>query len=350
MDEKERLLAWYRDGRRDLPWRRDADPYRVWVSEIMLQQTRAETVIPYFEAFLERFPVVEDLAAADLEEVLSAWSGLGYYQRARRMHQAAREIVSRGGFPSDADQLQSLPGIGRYTAAAIASIAFAVPVVALDGNVERVLSRLQAFEGDPRSQAGRKVLTTAGQEWVSCDDPGDMNQALMELGATVCTPSRPRCGVCPLEEICRARRLGVPERFPKRRKVREAVPELRLAVLVESDGRLLLFRRPEDAELLAGIWEVPWISASTAGEAEARLEKQYGGKWSLAASLARVRHTITFRKITTEVWKGDRAQDQDVAEGPEAGWFTPEEIEELPTSSLVVKILGCRAPDQVSEE
>jgi A/G-specific adenine glycosylase len=350
MDKKERLLAWYRGCRRDLPWRRDADPYRVWVSEVMLQQTRAETVIPYFEAFLELFPVVEDLAAADLEEVLSAWSGLGYYQRARRMHQAAREIVERGGVPTDADQLQSLPGIGRYTAAAIASIAFEAPVVALDGNIERVLSRLQAFEGDPRSQAGRKVLTAAGQEWVSCDYPGDMNQALMELGATVCTPSRPRCGVCPLEGICSARSLGAPERFPKKRKVRAVVPELRLAVLVETDGRLLLFRRAEDAELLAGTWEVPWISTSAAKGAEARLEEQYGGEWSLVAPLGRVRHTITFRKITTEVWKGDRGQDQDIAEGPEAGWFTPEEIEELPTSSLVVKILGCRAADQLSEE
>jgi A/G-specific adenine glycosylase len=350
MDKKERLLEWYRDHRRDLPWRRDADPYRVWVSEVMLQQTRVETVIPYFEAFLERFPVVEDLAAADLEEVLSAWSGLGYYQRARRMHQAAREIVSRGGFPSDADQLQSLPGIGRYSAAAIASICFVAPVVALDGNVERVLSRLQALEGDPRSRAGRKVLEAAGQEWVVCDDPGDMNQAFMELGATVCTPSSPRCGVCPLEEICKARSLGAPERFPKRRKVRAVVPELRLAVLVESDGRLLLFRRPEDAEILAGTWEVPWISAPTARGAEARLQEQYGGEWTLAASLGRVRHTITFRQITTEVWRGDRAQARDVAEGAEAGWFTPEEIEELPTSSLVVKILGCRSPDQVSGE
>ena len=210
------LLQWYDSQRRDLPWRaakdQSADPYAVWISEIMLQQTQVQTVIPYFEAFLAKYPDVESLAATSLDEVLASWSGLGYYRRARQMHRAAGEIVALGGFPTSAAGLRELPGIGEYTAAAIASIAFGEVVPVLDGNVERVLSRCLAQAEDPKRSRPRRRLRQAAAELLDPRRPGDGNQALMELGATVCRPTSPNCPVCPLAPDCRAHAEGDPER------------------------------------------------------------------------------------------------------------------------------------------
>ena len=220
---RRRLLAWFRRTKRDLPWRHTRDPYRIWLSEIMLQQTRVTTVIPYYRRFLERFPTVQHLARARPAAVLAAWAGLGYYSRARNLHLAARRIVTRHGgkFPHELDATLALPGIGRYTAAAILSIACDQPLAALDGNVARVLARLDAMRGDLRRPAAWQRLDAAADALLARHAPGDWNQAMMELGATVCTPQAPRCPQCPVARWCRAQALGLAERLPEaRRKTR----------------------------------------------------------------------------------------------------------------------------------
>jgi A/G-specific adenine glycosylase len=216
----EELLSWFDRQRRDLPWRHTRDPYCIWLSEVMLQQTRVETVIPYYEKFLARFPTLESLAEADLSEVLAHWSGLGYYRRARQLHAAAQAVRDRHGgeIPQSVAGLESLPGVGAYTAAAVASIAFGVAAPVLDGNVERVLTRRLALAENPKSRAVRLVLLEEGARLLSESRPGDSNQALMELGATLCAPQRPRCLFCPLLAGCRAAAQGDQERYPGKEK------------------------------------------------------------------------------------------------------------------------------------
>lgn len=348
----EDLLAWYDRHRRDLPWRRDRDPYRVWVSEVMLQQTRVETVLPYYERFLERFPDVGALAAAPLEEVLALWSGLGYYRRARQLHAAAAR-VAREGFPGAAHGWRELPGIGEYTAAAVASIAFGEVVPVLDGNVERVAARLLALPDDPKRAAPRRRLRAAAAALLDPERPGDGNQALMELGARICTPRAPKCLLCPLEARCEGRRTGDPERFPAPRGRRRPVRLSRVVAVVEEDGRRLLFRRRTDEELMPGFWELPWTGEGGTGgngegagdggppgdRAAALLARRYGGRWRLGEPLGTVRHGITHRDFELEVRRARVEAGGEVAEGREAGWFGPEEIAALPTSSMVGKVL-----------
>lgn len=340
MIESSALLSWYDAAKRDLPWRVDRDPYRIWLSEVMLQQTRVGTALPYYERFVERFPDVGALAAAEVGEVLALWSGLGYYRRARQLHAAARQIAASGGrLPRTVAGLLKLPGIGPYTAAAVASIAFGVAAPALDGNAERVLSRLLALESDPRRGAGKRALLEAAKDLLDPDSPGDSNQALMELGATLCTPRSPRCGDCPLTVECQARELGDPERFP-RRPARKRPRRLRLVGVVARRGsRILLFRRPEDSELLAGIWEIPWAPAGDGAVPEERLGQSYGGSWRLGESAGKVRHAITHRALEIDVVFGVVSEGETMAEGVEAGWFTPRQIRSLASSSLVGKIL-----------
>lgn len=213
------LLAHFERHGRDLPWRRSRDPYAIWVSEVMLQQTRVETVIPYYTRFLERFPTPRALADAPLESVLAAWAGLGYYRRARLLHAGARAVVAQHGgvLPGDVKALRALPGVGDYTAGAIASIAFGLPEPVVDGNVERVIARLFALRGDPRRAPTRARLWALARRFADCDRPGDVNQALMDLGATVCLPVHPRCLLCPVRRFCAAHAQGDPERYPERR-------------------------------------------------------------------------------------------------------------------------------------
>lgn len=340
MTDSNRLLAWYDATRRDLPWRRSRDPYLIWVSEVMLQQTRVETVIPYFEGFLRRFPTVRTLADADLDDVLAAWSGLGYYRRARQLHAAARQIVASGGeLPATVDELRQLPGIGPYTAAAVASIAFDVPAPVLDGNVERVLSRRLALEGDPRRGEARRELLEAARGLLPPGRPGDGNQALMELGATICTPKSPRCGDCPLAAGCRAYASGDPEAYPRLPARRKPVRQRRIGVVARRDSKTLLFRRPDDSELLAGTWEIPWVAIEKGDDTERRLSESYGGVWELGERAGRVKHSITHRALEVDVVLGRYRDDGTIAEGVEAGWFTASEIENLASSSLVGKIL-----------
>ena len=337
----ERLLAWFDQRRRDLPWRRDRDPYRVWVSEIMLQQTRVETAGPYYERFLERFPDRASLAAAAEDEVLAAWSGLGYYRRARQLHAAARQLETEGrGWPTIAADWRRLPGVGPYTAAAVASIAFGEVEPALDGNAVRVLTRLLAEPGDPARAPIRRRLEEAARDLLDPARPGDGNQALMELGATVCRPRSPLCDLCPLARGCRTVREGEPEAYPFRRRAAPPRRQSRVVALVSRRGRLLLFRRAGDAAQLAGLWELPWVEGQAGEEAERDLGRRYGGSWRLAESLAGARHAITTRRIEARLWRASRRGRGGVAEGPEAGWHEPASLGELPMGSLDRKLLA----------
>jgi A/G-specific adenine glycosylase len=332
------LLTWFDRHRRDLPWRRSRDPYGIWLSEIMLQQTRVDVVVPYYERFLARFPTVEALAATEIDEVLSLWSGLGYYRRARQLHAAACQIAAAGSFPVTLAGWLELPGIGPYTAAAVASIAFGVVAPVLDGNVERVVSRWLAQAEDPKARGPRNRLLAAAAGLLDPGRAGDSNQALMELGATLCTPRRPKCLLCPLAPGCRGAAAGDPERYPAARVKRESEKQRLLVAVAERGGRVLLFRRPDDSELLAGTWELPWTREETAGTApEAALAARYGGAWRLGPRLGEVRHGITYRDLEVAV---HRAEVADLGEPGTAGWFDAEARAGLALSSLVGKVLG----------
>jgi A/G-specific adenine glycosylase len=338
------LLSWFDQHRRDLPWRRTSDPYKIWLSEVMLQQTRVETVLPFYNRFVEKFPTVEDLALADLEEVLASWSGLGYYRRARQLHAAARQIAAAGEFPSTLEGLLALPGIGAYTAAAVASIAFGVAAPVMDGNVERVLSRCLALEEDPRSSGARRKLLAAAAELLDPSRPGDSNQALMELGATLCSPRRPKCLLCPLRSGCRAAREGDPESYPVPKTKRQGERHRLLVAVVEDGQGVLLFRRPEDSSLLAGTWELPWVTLEVDGvveaaDPEAALASRYGGRWTVGGRCAGVRHGITYRDIEVDVHRAELAWGGEVRAGLAAGWFDEAGRAGLPLSSLVGKVL-----------
>lgn len=265
MSFSRRVLDWFqKHGRKDLPWQKDITPYRVWVSEIMLQQTQVATVIPYYQRFMGLFPDVASLAAASQDDVLAQWSGLGYYARGRNLHKAAQEVMQRfeGQFPCNVDDLQSLPGIGRSTAAAIASIACGQSEAILDGNVKRVLARHAAVEGWPGKTAVQKQLWTLAENRMSDSDAASYTQAMMDLGATVCTRSRPACNRCPVSEDCEARKLDAVAKFPasKPKKTKPQRTSYFLLVL-DSKSRLMLYKRPP-AGLWGGLWSFPELDES----------------------------------------------------------------------------------------
>lgn len=261
------LGPWFLQHQRDLSWRRTRDPYAIWVSEIMLQQTRVETVESYFEGFLRRFPDVGSLAAADESQVLAAWSGLGYYRRARLLHAGAKYVASElgGALPDSAEKLRKIPGVGKYTAGAIASIAFERPSALVDGNVARVLSRLQAIEDPKLQDAGAAGHWTLAQQIVEAGSPRVLAQALMELGATVCTPVQPKCLVCPVRSECAAHRKGLQDVIPAPKKRAPSPRQDLWAVAVRHRGRVLIERRPSEG-LLAGMWCLPLIERAEGGE------------------------------------------------------------------------------------
>jgi A/G-specific adenine glycosylase len=302
---RRRLLAWFSARKRDLPWRRTKDPYRIWLSEIMLQQTRVAAVVPYFESFLARFPDMQALARARDEAVLSHWAGLGYYSRARNLLRAAQEIDARHGgrFPSEYDAALALPGIGRYTAAAVLSIAYDKPLAVLDGNVARVLARLGAVRGELRAPKLWRKLEGAAQELLAPKTPGDWNQAMMELGATVCTPKSPKCGECPVAGWCRAWKLGIAEQLPDARKKRAQVRiTLAAAVLLDPRGRTLLVRRAGgDGALFSRMWQFPALE--TSADASSDLAEHLREKFRMKVAdgqmtqLKTARHAVTFREI-----------------------------------------------------
>lgn len=285
------LLSWYDVHARDLPWRKDRDPYRVWVSEIMLQQTRVAAVIEHYRNFLRRFPSLQKLAAARQNSVLAAWSGLGYYRRARMMHAAAKVIAKEHGgkFPETASALQDLPGIGRYTAAAIASIAFEEPVAVVDGNVARVLDRLRGI-----THSNEKAWQAA-EELLNCERPGDFNQAMMELGATVCTPRAPACLTCPVVELCASRgeRLSpAKSSWQKKREIHYA--------LDRRNGSVFLVQRANDLRLMPGMWELPEIDAQ--GRRGRDNVSRFAGNNNQHERFITLRHSITVTDYTVHVW------------------------------------------------
>jgi A/G-specific adenine glycosylase len=255
---QEDLLKWYNTAARNLPWRNETDPYRIWVSEVMLQQTQVATVIPYYNRFLNRFPTIEVLAEASLDVVLKEWAGLGYYARARNLHKAAREIVANynGHLPDAFASLRRLPGFGPYTAGAVASIAFGEAVPAVDGNVKRVLARLLAIAEDVTRGPGASQLNQAAAELVVSDQPGDWNQALMELGATICLPITPRCLLCPLRAHCQGLAQGIAPTLPRKPK-KKPLPHYNVtAAVIRHDGKMLIAQRPPQG-MLGGMWEFP---------------------------------------------------------------------------------------------
>jgi A/G-specific adenine glycosylase len=337
------VLRWYRRHRRDLPWRRTRDPYAIWVAETMLQQTRSETVQRYFARFLERFPTVAALARVRESAVLTLWSGLGYYSRARHLHRAARRLVAshQGRVPADPEALRALPGVGRYTAGAVASIAFGRAEPVLDGNVARVLARWFGVRGDPRSSAVRAQLWELATGLVRGHAPGDWNQALMELGATLCTPRRPGCVRCPIGSECTARRDAAIEAIPGRtprpatRRVRRA------ALVVERRSRVLLLRQ-DTGRLLRGLWEFPAIDAGEHerdGGAARRLLRELGGAGGSLRSLGRILHTIMNRRSETAVFRA--RLDGAIPRGLRAArWFRPDELSRVPLSAVGLRIAG----------
>ena len=251
------LLTWYSANKRDLPWRRTRDPYHIWLAEIMLQQTRVAAVIPYYERFLQRFPTVAALAAAPEQELLAAWSGLGYYSRARNLQKAAKNVQDAGRFPSDYNSIKQLPGIGDYTAAAVASIAFSQPYAVLDGNVLRVLSRISAERGDIQTPLTRGRLQQLANRLLDRKRPGEFNQALMELGATICLPRQPQCPSCPVAGSCEARLRGMQYEIPIRSRTGTHERMEKCLLLIERRGKVLLWQRPAGSRRLAGFWELP---------------------------------------------------------------------------------------------
>jgi A/G-specific adenine glycosylase len=302
------VLSWFSEHKRDLPWRRTRDPYRIWLSEIMLQQTRVAAAIPYYERFLETFPNVETLARAGTDRVLANWAGLGYYSRARNLQRAAQEIVSlhAGEFPREYEAALALPGIGRYTAAAVLSIAYDAPHAVLDGNVARVLARIGVVRGDLRGPARWRKLEAAAQDLLARNDSGEWNQSIMELGATVCTPKSPKCDECPIEKWCGAHRLGIAEKLPSARKKRATVQvTLAAAVLLDPRGRTLLVRQLNgDGALFSRMWQFPALE-TTGVDAQAALAEYLREKFGLEKNgtltpLATTRHAVTFRNIRLE--------------------------------------------------
>lgn len=251
------LAAWYDAHARPLPWRSSRDPYSILVSEIMLQQTRVAAVIPFYTAFLTKFPTVEILAAASEPVLLAAWSGLGYYSRARNLQKAAKIIAAAGAFPTSYDQIRQLPGVGDYTAAAVGSIAFGLAHAAVDGNVIRVTSRISAEKGDIGSAVVRKRLTAVSESLLDRKNPGRHNQAMMELGATICLPRDPKCPECPVEKYCQARGAGIERELPLKQKKTLMFRVDRRLLLVKKEGKILLWKRPADSRRMAGFWELP---------------------------------------------------------------------------------------------
>jgi A/G-specific adenine glycosylase len=326
----ERVLQHYRRHRRDLPWRRTRDPYAIWVSEIMLQQTRVATVVDYWERWMKRFPTVRALAEAPLDDVLALWSGLGYYRRARMLHLAAREVVARfgGSLPEDPELLGALPGLGPYTAGAVASIAFDKPFAVVDGNVERILARVHAI-----ARPGKLELWALARSLVPARDAGDYNQGLMDIGATICSPVAPRCLVCPLADICRARETGRQAELPEK-KAKRPTPAVAVdAALVTKAGRWLLCRRLPEG-LFGGLWELP----DTAALAGVTVEKTV---------LAEHTHQLTHRTMRYRVRAG-RGTPRPLPPYDRARWISPEAISELGVSSatlaLVTKLCDIQHP------
>jgi A/G-specific adenine glycosylase len=340
VEARRSLLRWYLRRSRALPWRQSKSPYTVWVSEIMLQQTQIETVIPFYNRFLREFPTVEPLAKAPLERVLELWAGLGYYRRARNLHRAAQELADRydGRFPSDMKQACSLPGVGDYTARAVLSIAYNKPLAVLDGNVARVMARFLALRGSLAEQRFRQAVQRNLDLLLSRRSPGNFNQALMELGQTICLPRSPRCSRCPLRKWCRGFQSGRPERYPEPRPRRQS-EQWHMASAVLHKNQHVLLSRGLGEGLLDDLWNFPSALGQSSNEAFAQLKKRLRSALGTVPALKeaehQLRHNITYRSIMVHVYEG-AIGEQTPTDG--FRWIRPLSIERAAVSQLARKI------------
>jgi A/G-specific adenine glycosylase len=343
---RRRLLAWYAVHKRDLPWRQSRDPYRVWISEVMLQQTQVATVSDYFDRFIGAFPDLHSLAAAEETDVLKLWEGLGYYRRARQLHAAAKKVVVEfgGKFPEDPSDLQKLPGIGRYTAGAIASIAFGSRTPILEANTIRLLSRLVAFRGNPHSQVGQQPLWRVAEEILPQKRVAEFNQALMELGSLVCTPSEPSCSECPLSKVCVAYAAGLQQEIPPA-KPRPIYTDLReAAVIVRKNGSVLVRRCAED-ERWAGLWDFPRFAVEADGplfartEIAAKVSSQTGIECAPGGLLKTMKHGVTRYRITLDCYQATYVSGRvRASKNATVRWLPVGELFLLPLSTTGRKI------------
>ncbi|MBI1800395.1 MAG: A/G-specific adenine glycosylase [Chloroflexi bacterium] len=325
-------LRWYKQHRRDLPWRRTSDPYHIWVAETMLQQTQVETVIPYYERFLARWPTVEALAGAKLDDVLKMWEGLGYYARARNLHRGARGVVKEfgGQLPNEATALLQISGIGRYTAGAVASIAFGRDEPAVDGNIRRVLCRLFAVEEDPRTPAAQERLWRLAAAVLPAGRAGDFNQALMDLGSGICVARKPRCLLCPLQDDCQAFQRGLQERLPLK-AARKVVPHHTIAVgVIWKRGRILIAQRKAD-DLLGGLWEFAGGKQERGETLEAccrrEIREELGVTVRVRERIATVEHAYTHFRVTIHAFNCDYVRGTPKPlEAARARWVWPSEL------------------------
>ncbi len=338
---RSRILSWYRKHKRDLPWRRTRDPYAIWVSEIMLQQTRVETVIPFYLRFLRRFRTVGALARAPESQVLAAWSGLGYYRRARHLHAAAKLMVKEhaGRLPQDRASLLELPGIGEYTAAAIESIAFGRAAAAVDGNVIRVLGRIGGHSGRRDAPKLRAAVTAMAESLAGGRDPGDWTQSLMELGATTCLPREPLCDRCPAARHCVAKRSGRPDRFPEALPLAAPREERRLVLVAKSGARVLLVPDVADAR---ATWTLPYarLGASPSSRAARGLLSRVVGATSRSPRpRGTFRHRTFSHSLTYEIWTVDLSSAPPSDGEGRPLWATSPELQRLPVRSHTLKAL-----------
>jgi len=343
---RRRLLAWYAKHARDLPWRKSSNPYRVWVSEVMLQQTQVETVKAYFQRFMKAFPTIKKLAAADEQEVLRLWEGLGYYRRARGLHAAAQQIMDehQGRFPRDLTTLQTLPGIGRYTAGAIASIAFDQRAPILEANTIRLFARLLGYREDPTKSAGQKLLWQTAEEVLPQKAIANFNQALMELGALVCKPNSPHCEQCPVASLCVAHESDAQESIPRTTKKTKFTDLNEAAVVVHKNGRVLLRLCAED-QRWAGLWDFPRFALDSEGplfvrdELIAKVQTQTGVQVEPGGLLKTIKHGVTRYRITLDCYEAKYSSGRlKRTPGKELRWYAMQKLRELPLSSTGRKI------------
>jgi A/G-specific adenine glycosylase len=331
-----RLIDWYLQNQRKLPWRDTQDPYAIWVSEVMLQQTQVKTVVPYYLKFLERFPDVEHLARSNLQEVLKSWEGLGYYARARNLHRAAKTVVQEygGSIPANLKDFRKLPGVGAYIGAAVQSIAFQQPNPVVDGNVKRVLSRLYRIDAPVNHTSSQKIFQRLSARLLDRLDPGVFNQAVMELGAAVCKPQQPACGGCPWSSACRAQKSGAVNAYPKRIQ-RKKIPEHYIAVgVIYRETQVLITRRKTEG-LLGGLWEFPGGKVRDAENGEAACIREIKEEVNLSVAvvehLARIRHAYTHFKIVMDVFRCRHLSGEVKLNGPaDYRWISVPEIKKYP--------------------
>ncbi|NPE30396.1 A/G-specific adenine glycosylase [Methanococcoides sp. SA1] len=340
------LLNWYLNNKRDLPWRQTNDPYKIWISEAMLQQTQVKTVIPYYQRFIEKFPTVKDLADADQQKILKMWEGLGYYSRARNLHKAAKMIVEEffSKVPYILDEIKTLPGVGDYISAAVLSIAFQFPIAVVDGNVKRVLARLYCLDEPVNDSKNKKIFKQHAEKLLNRENPGDHNQAMMELGALICTPKNPQCNICQVTDNCQSFKKEKVDQYPKRiTKAKTPLYHISIGVIYK-DGKMLITKREDDG-LLGGLWEFPGGKREPKETAEdaciREIKEETGLTVTIEKYLTKVKHAYTHFRISIDVFICNYISGDIFLNGPvDFRWITKDEISDYPFPTSNHKFMG----------